>query len=173
MDLSRKSKFLVFFAALLLLLVMPTVYPKGRLLFFAPFLIIVFYQKGYVGALWYSFFCGMIVDILSSNPFIGTNSFSYCITTAILYSQRRHFFSDSITTMPLMTYFFAILTTMISLIFEYMFQNEPLITPYWLYTDLLLMPLFDSIYAFTLFILPAFALGKPQRRSKDYFLHAP
>lgn len=170
MNLERKHLSLILLIALILVLIGPVLFPSWRLNFFAPFLIVLYYQKSYLACLWASFFCGLILDLLSADTRFGIHALEYCLTTAILYGQRRNFFSDSLVTLPLMTFFFSVVATVIEWVASYIFGNEIGVTWQWMVTDLLYMPAWDAACAFLLFILPVFIFGKPPRRGKDYFL---
>ncbi len=117
-----------------------------------------------------AFFCGVIVDLLASYTRFGLYSLNYCATIALLYPQRRNFFADSISTLPLMTFFFALISTLIMAIILYSIEMRNVFSWAWALTDLLIMPAADGGYAFLVFILPALLFGKRQRSGKDYFL---
>lgn len=103
---------------------------------------------------------------------MGLYAVSFCLTTAVLYGQRRNFFADSLSTLPLMTYFFSSLSTLVQLLLLYSFGQGVMISWDWFLTDLIYMPALDALYAFSFFILPAVIFGRPQRRGKDYFYNA-
>lgn len=170
MNIDRKSLLAAFLISLLFILSFPVLFPGLRLTFFAPFLIILYYQKSYTTCLWGSLFCGVILDLLTSQMHFGMQSVNYCLTTSFLYWQKRNFFADSLSTMPLMTFFFSIISTIIHLILMYFLEKEFIISLQWAFTDLIAMPFFDATYAFLLFILPFALFGKRPRRGKDYFL---
>lgn len=172
MNLSQKSPFWVFCGTFTALILMPVLLPQVRLLFLVPFLIIVYYQKSYAKALWLSFLCGLILDLLNSHLLFGFYALNYTLTTGILYGQRRNFFADSLSTMPLMAFFFALTSTLIQLLLIYIFDRELALSWKWALTDLFLMPLADALYAFSCFILPFYLFGKKPRRGNDYFLKA-
>lgn len=169
MNLRNKNLFLAFLITFLLTLFQPALFPFLRLMFFVPFLIILFYQKSYLTCLWISFGCGLILDLLSSKTHFGLFALNYTLTTWILYERRRNFFGDNLSTLPIMTFFFSVITTVIQYGLMYMFENNFHLSFKWIVSDLLVMPLADSTYAFILFILPSFILGKTPRRGSDYF----
>jgi rod shape-determining protein MreD len=170
MNLQNKNLVFAFLSTLSLTLFIPALFPSLRLNFFVPFLIILYYQRPFLNCLWFSFLCGMILDLLSSHPRLGVFTVSYCLTTALLFGQRRNFFADSVTTMPIMTYFFCFLSTLLQAVLIYIFDRGLSLSWGWVIADLFLMPVLDACYAFGLFILPSFLFGKPQKRGKEYFL---
>jgi len=169
MDLAHKSKIAAFIASLTAFLLLPPLFPFLRLFFFAPFLIILYYQKNYISTLWISFVCGLILDLFSTPFFPGMNSLIYTVTTAILYHQRHYFFSDRLSTLPLMTFFFSLVATLLFFILVYGWGGKLNLSLNLIYTDLLAMPALDGIYGFFLFVFPSLIFGKRRRRSKEYF----
>jgi rod shape-determining protein MreD len=155
---------------LFIVLCIPVLFPGWRLMAFAPCLVIIYYQKSYLASLWLSTACGLFLDVLSSHSNLGLYAVSFCLTTAVLYGQQKHFFADSLSTLPLMTFLFSFISTIIQAIMLYVFEAENIFSWAWAATDLLIMPLLDALYAFVCFLLPAVCFGKPQRRGKDYFM---
>lgn len=151
------------------ILCFPALFSSLRLLFFAPFLVILYYKKSYSFCLWAALLCGLLLDLLTSSMRIGLYAMSYCLTTGFLYGQRRNFFADSISTLPIMTFLFSISATLIQLIFVYVFEQNITFSKTWLLTDLVYMPAADALYGFSIFVLPFLLFGKQQRRGKDYF----
>jgi rod shape-determining protein MreD len=168
-NLDNKRLHVAFATCLVLALGLPVLFPLARLTFFAPLLIIACYKTSLKKSLWLALLCGIIVDLLSSYTRFGLYSVSYCLTIAVVYQQRRNFFADSLSTLPIMTFFFASLSTLIMAFLIYSIENKNTLSWGWVLTDLLVMPTFDAIYAFSFFILPALFFGKRQRRGKDYF----
>ena len=152
------------------MLIIPATLPSARLFFLAPFLIIMYYQKPLLTCLWASLLCGLMIDLLSSYERLGICAANYTLTTFILYRFREHFFSDSLSTLPLMTVFFALISTFVQLNFIFVFDQPVAITYVWFWHDLVLMPLADAFYAFAVFILPFLLFSKPRRKGKDYFM---
>lgn len=170
MNLDKKNTSLVFFTALLPTLIIPIFFPSIRVNYFIPFLVILFYKKPFIACLWASLGCGLILDLLSPHSKIGVNAINFTITTGLLYRQRRHFFADSISTLPIMTLFFSIFSTILQIFLVNLFEKHIAITKGWIVKDLLLMPTVDSIFAFCVYVLPSLIIGKPNRKGKDYFM---
>jgi rod shape-determining protein MreD len=156
----------LFFYALAIAITFPTLFPQLRLMFFAPFLVFVFYHKNKILSLWISLLCGLIVDLLSAQTRLGFYALNYCLTTSILYSQKRNFFEDSLMTLPVMTFFFSFLSTFIQFCLLYIFGQGLLLSWEWVNNDLLWMPFKDALYAGIAFSLPALFFPKlPKRRT--------
>lgn len=171
MNLYHKNIKLCFLVCLSLVLTMPVIYPGLRLFYFVPFLIIMYYQKPLPQCLWASLLCGVIMDLLSPYSRMGLNAMNFSFTTCILYRQRENFFPDSLSTLPLMTFFFSIISTLIQAALLFAFEQSPNLVPTltWAWNDLILMPIADGAYAFILFILPFAIFGKPRKKGEDYF----
>jgi rod shape-determining protein MreD len=168
LDLKRLD--LTWLFCLILTLTASSLSPYFRLSFFAPFLVIACYKKPLIACLWFSLLCGLILDLLSSHTRIGIHALTFCITISLLYPQKRNFFADSLSTLPIMTFLFASLSSFIMALLLYSLEMNSMLSWNWILTDLIIMPAADGLYAFCCFILPALLFGKPRRRSKDYFL---
>lgn len=168
--LDEKRLDLAFCFSLALTLAIPAVLPAIRLWFFAPFLIMACYQIPLSSCLWLAFFCGLILDLLTSQTHLGIHALAFCLTLMLLYNQKRNFFADSLTTLPIMTFLFSCIASLMMAILLYAVEVKFIFSWYWILTDLLLMPSADAAYAFFCYIFPALLFGKPQRRGKDYFL---
>ena len=143
-------------------------FPQWKLTYFAPFLIICYYKKPLETCLWLSLLCGLIMDLLSSQRHLGIHSLNYCLTTALLYSQKQHFFEDSLSTIPIMTFLFAAVSTIIQIPLYTLFESGISLSSEWWINDLLIMPFVDALYGFVWFTLPAIFLPRKSRR--EYFL---
>jgi rod shape-determining protein MreD len=154
LTLARRNKTIAFLIALAAFLFMSPLFPSARLIYFAPFLVIVYYQYEFTASLWASLCCGLLVDIFSSNAFFVTNTIAYCTTTVLLWNQRRHFFSDRLMTLPLMTYFFSLISSLVAFLTANVLLGNIHLTRSFIYSDILVMPLVDSLYGFIFFIVP-------------------
>lgn len=170
MNLRAKNLKIIFLITCLFTLFSPNFFPFFRLIYFVPFLVITIYQKPLTTCLWYAIICGLVIDLLSDGTRLGFYSMNYALTTFVLYPQRKNFFSDSITTLPLMSFFFSFISTAIEIAYRYSTGNLPLLNVQWAFTDLLIMPTADGMYAFIVFILPFAIFGKKQRKGTDYFM---
>ena len=169
-NLARKRLDVAFVLCLLATVSTPLLAPSMRLQFFSAFLVIAFYKKTLVKCLWFALICGLIIDLLSTQPRLGIYALGYSLTTILLYSQRRHFFADSLSTLPLMCVFFSILSTVFMIFLNYFMEFNMTLSWGWILTDLLIMPFADGLFAFICFILPPLLLGKRPKRGRDYFL---
>lgn len=169
-NLDKKNLRVIFFITFFLTIASPSLFPSIRLFYFAPFLVVANYQCRMQTVLWLAVLCGMIIDLLSSAPRLGIDAMSYFISMIILYRQKKNFFADSVSTLPLMTCLFSSLSMLITGFLLYIIDMQNIYSWKWLLTDVIIYPLVDAFYAFGLFILPAMLLGKRIRSGKDYFL---
>lgn len=132
-----------------------------RFIFFAPYLILVIYKKNYPTAISYSLITGLILDLFTSPLRFGVNALNYSLTTTLLYHQRLNFFSDNLLTLPIMTFLFSLLSTLIQVALLYIFSKPIPISIYWIFSDIIMMPLADAFFSFFWFILPSIFIKKP------------
>lgn len=169
MNLYKKNLKLIFLAVIALSLFLPALFPFFKIQYFIPFLIILIYRKSFIFCLWASMGCGLVLDLLSPHDRIGLYAITYTMTTGIIFRQKRHFFADSLTTLPLMTLLFSIISTAIQALLFSFFQKAIILNLGWIIKDLVFFPLLDMVFAFMVFILPFALFGKPIRKGKDYF----
>lgn len=169
-NLARKNSVIIFAICCLLTLAIPAVAPKYRLMFFAPFLVIVCYQQPLRKAIWAGIGCGFIFDLLSPHTRLGLHALDFCVATALIYPQKRHFFADSLSTLPIMTFLFSVISTALLAVMLYVIEMQNVFSLAWVATDLLFLPIADAAFAFLAFILPSFLFGQRPRRGSDYFM---
>jgi rod shape-determining protein MreD len=143
-----------FLLSLFCILTCPVFFPKLRLFFFAPYLIISLYRLSRSASLWRAFFCGCLIDLLSSSHSFGLTPFAYCCVCWILHGQTRNFFDDKRSTLPIMTFLFSTLSTLFFLAFRFFSSQRFTFSLIWAATDLIVMPLVDALYALIVFSLP-------------------
>lgn len=166
-----KNLLTLFFVGLFFTLATPVFFPSLKLFYFIPFLIRSIYIKPLKSSLWYAFFIGCILDLFSADARFGFFSCNYVTTTYFLYRIKKHFFEDSFTTLPVMTFFFSSISSFllwgILLILEKHFLP---LYPTFLLSDFFFMPLGDAFFAALVFTLPDIIFGKPERKGSDYFM---
>ena len=167
---SINTHFPFFFITFSLTVFAPIIFPGLHLLYFAPFICSVYYSKSYSSALWVSLFCGLVLDLLSAPLRFGLHALNFTLTSAFLYSWKQHFFEDQPTTLPILTFLFSVVSTLIQIVLLYTFESRVALSLQWVITDLVAMPGTDALYAFICFSLPKLIWGKAPKRGKDYFL---
>jgi len=155
-----------FLAVLFPTLLSPLFFPFLKLNFFAPFLVMLLYKKTKIETLWYALLVGFILDLLSANTPFGFWSFNYLVTLFTLSYLKQIFFEDKFMTLPLLTLFFSIISTLLFAVSTHLFFHKIHFAFSWILTDFFFYPLFDSVYALITFSVPLFYLSKylPQKR---------
>lgn len=128
--------------------------PGVRLMAFAPFLALVYTRRPFVRALWLAALCGLVMDLMSCQLRFGLYALNYCLTTLLLYSQKRHFFDDKPLSLPLYTFFVSGAASLIEFGLIAVFHKSLSLDGKTAFTELLMMPLADALYAFLWFTCP-------------------
>lgn len=159
--------FCLFIYSLVLGLVLPAVFPFAKINFLIPFLVYLFYHTTQLQCIWWAALCGFIFDSLSSYSHFGIFSANYMLTAWILYKQKFRFFEDGLSTLPLMTFFFSVLSTCLQVFFLDLFGQKIVLSSGWIMNDLLWLPFLDGIYAALTLTLPLLFLPKaPVRETR-------
>src|ERR1700722_1061302 len=104
------------FLLALLFAVCGTVFlPRVHLLAFSPFLGLLYNKCSFIKALWISSLCGLVIDLLSSEFRFGIHALNCCLTTLLLYKQKRHFVEDRSLALSLFTVLISIVSTILQL----------------------------------------------------------
>ncbi len=164
MNLTHKNLRYCFFGALLW-----TLFHPFNLMLLPAFIVISIYQRPLINCLWYACLCGLLIDLLQSDMRFGLHALAYTGATLLLYKQKRNFFADHLTTLPVMTFFFTAATSAAVGFFVKFTGKEILLSWQWIATDLLLLPFFDGVLAFCCYVLPFFLMGNKPRKGEDYF----
>lgn len=169
MFLDKKRLQYIFLTALILTLFFPIFFAGFPIFFLAPVIVISIYQRSAIGACWIALACGLVQDLLYSPDRFGPYTLSLVISTAVLYPQRRHFFADNLTTLPIMTYLLSALAALLQIGYVMVMEKTFFFSVQWLIADVFILPLVDSIAAFGLFIAPFLLFGARPRKGEDYF----
>ncbi len=158
------------FISLAALMIIPAFLPQLPLQYFAPFIIILFYEKSRVTVLWISLLCGLCMDLLSSHAHFGIYALNYCICSQILYSKKPLFFEDALSTIPLFSGWYSFCSTGIQFLLLHLFGKGFPLTFQWLAIDMGLMSFFDASYAFLLFSIPLTFLQAKVRSPHNFMM---
>ena len=154
MELTKKNLFFLFLTGLCLTLFAPVIWPSMHLAFFIPFIVTAYYQKSHISCLWMSLICGVILDILFFSNRMGLWGVSYSLTTLMLYKYRMHFFGDRQSTLPIMTFFFALVSTAFFWSLSYVFEKSYVFSGLPFMKELFVLPVLNVAYAYLVFLLP-------------------
>lgn len=154
-----------FLLAVCFLLIAPPFFPQLHLTFLAPPLIITLYRRRLIPSLWAGLLVGFLIDLMGQGK-IGFYATSYLLTLWAISPLKTFFFPDRLSTLPLLTWCFGALSTLIQF-FLLKFLGHGFGWSFsWIFTDLLVMPFADALYAFLFFTLPGFL---PRRSNREYF----
>lgn len=154
MNLEKKNCIIAFFIALLASLLIPLWFPHWNLMLFPSFLAILIYRKNFLTCLWIALACGLILDLLSSSMHLGLFAISFTSAMYFLFRLRLVFFADRLMTLPIMTFFFSSLIALLYAVVNYLFESPVNPSLNWILSDLIFLPLMDSLLGFLAFILP-------------------
>jgi len=124
------------------------------LLAFTPFLAFVFLRYPFIPSLWCAALCGLLLDCMGAELRFGWQTLIYSLMATIAYSQKKHFFDDKPLALSLYTAVISCLISALQLLFISFSRKHFPFEMKLLFTDLVLMPLLDGIYAFFWFTLP-------------------
>ncbi len=156
----RSLYFIYFFSASLLTLLTPLFKPSFSLSFFAPFLLLMLYKKGRPFALCQAFLCGCILDLIAAQSSFGFWTLNFILTLFLISLIKHLFFTEKIFTLPILTIAFSWISTTLYFLMTNIFCTKTHLTLQWALTDLILLPIFDGLYAFVVFSLPLVYLSR-------------
>ncbi len=129
-------------------------FPPIKLLAFSPFLALLYNKANIQRSLWIASLCGLVIDVLSSEFRLGIHALNYCLTTFLLYKQKKHFFEDKPLALCLFTLLISVVSSIVLLLLISIFDKALPLSKGLLITDLALMPILDTVYAFVFFCCP-------------------
>ncbi|GEM_PF-360239 len=129
-------------------------FPQVKFFAFSPFLALLYNRTHFHTSLWIASLCGLMVDLLSSEFRLGIHALSYCLATFLLYQQKKHFFEDKLLALSIFTLLIGSTASIIELLLISIFDRALPLSMGMFLTDLILMPLFDAVYAFLCFCCP-------------------
>ncbi len=145
--------------------IMPTLYAPYPVNFLAPLIVFLYYRLPYDLSLWASCGAGLLMDILATDGHFGIYALSYTITTALLYHRKKHFFEESLVSLPALTASFSALSTL--------FLGAGKWSLLWILTDVLILPLIDGAWAFVAFTIPLWLIFRGPRIQRPYRMPRP
>lgn len=149
--MKHASLVISFFLALSMAIFGTVLFPNFRLIAFAPFLAIIYTRTTFITSLWAAFACGLIIDLMSSQFRFGIYALNYCLTTVMIYKQKRHFFDDKPLALSIFTTAISSTSTLLQLLLLYVFDNRIPFSWKLVIADLVGMPVLDGAYAFLWF----------------------
>lgn len=157
-----------FFYSLLFQLILPIAFPTLHVNWLAPFLILVFYRKEWLGALWISLFCGLIIDLSEPTLRFGFHALNYCVATFFIYKYKQNFFCEKLFTLPLLSFVFSLLVSCSALIFSSLMENVSLSIKNFLLQTVSLASA-TALYSLIAF---NFSFFLKRKRKQQYYFHS-
>ncbi|MCE5316289.1 MAG: rod shape-determining protein MreD [Parachlamydia sp.] len=141
--------------ACLATLVIPIVLPSLRLLYCAPFLIYVIYERKLSQILWIALFLGLFMDLFSSGTRIGFFALTFLLAALFVSQFKLYFFKDRLSTLPLMTFLFSATLSILQVTLSFLFQRDSASYPIsfsgnWIWWNVIAMPACDALFAFAI-----------------------
>lgn len=137
------------------------VIPDLRIAWLVPAVVMSWYRRPRIHALWMALACGLATDLVGTHPRFGTGALSYVASTVILYRYRSNFFEDSLSTFPILTGLFSACAGLLFALFNGKLQ----LSGAWIFSDLMLYPLIDAAYCAVAITLPLAWLGSRKQES--------
>ncbi len=148
-------------------LFLSSILPGFKLIYYSPFLVILFFNTTYPKTLWLASLAGLTIDLLSSTTF-GINAINYTLTAALLY-RFKQFFNDKPINLSIFTLIVSVVYSILQILLLFIFDKGILISWGWIVTDLLFMPLLDALYAFIWFSCPIILYEKTKKITKNNY----
>ena len=168
MSLDRYKLLLTFLVSLIFFFFFPIFFPKIRLFYFAPFLVIACYQLSLPACLILAIGVGIIYDFFSPEARFGGHSIVFSVAVFLVFQQKLRFFKDNLTTLPFMTTFLGFVSSSLIVIFyeKDLFKEMSLS---WIFQEIIFMSTLDGLYALVVFTLPPLFLSGFPKRGSEYF----
>ena len=152
-----------FFLSLFFALFATSFIPNIKIIYFLPFLVILYFNTSFITSLWISFLSGIIVDLISTTHF-GINALVFTVLTALFYHRKR-LFNLSTLNIFLFTVLLSISHSIFKVFFLFIFDKGLTISFLFFITDVILMSIIDGLYSFLFFALPLKAIDKFKKSS--------
>lgn len=135
---------------------LPIALPGIPLQIFVPLLVWTFYRYSRIESLYFAVVAGLLCDLLSSTQHMGLYTASYLLSSHVLYPCSTLFFEGNLWTLPLLTFFFSIISSICYLFFYAFFEGSITLTWQWFFCDMLVLPSCDFLYALLWFEITNF-----------------
>lgn len=133
---------------------MPSLYPEWRLFYFCPFIVMSLYRVDLLKSLIMAFAIGIFLSFFSLDSRFGVIGSILVLTSVLVNPLKQYLFADRFYTLPLMTYVYAVVFTILQgFIFSTFSSSDFPVRAF--FTEGLIMPLGDALFAFGVFVLPS------------------
>jgi len=143
-----------FCVCFLAMIFFPLFFPSIRILSFAPLITLIISRLSRPIALWLATLSGVIIDLYSIATPFGFFALNYCIATLLIYQYRKYFLEEKIHIFALYSILFSFVSTFIGFILFAVIEVQLKLNIFTLFSDLILMPIFDGVYAYIVVLFP-------------------
>ena len=128
--------------------------PSIKISPFPIFFAFLYHRYSLEKCLWISALSGFTIDLFSGDVRLGTHALSLGLTTLLIYKQKHHFFEDKPLALALFTFPISILWTALQWTLIPLSGISFTFSPLLILTDLIVMPLADTLYGYLFFCIP-------------------
>lgn len=158
---------LAFLLSTLALILQCILQPPITLIAYVPFLALTILSSSLYRALWFSALVGVIMDLVSNNPF-GLHPINYVLVTALLFKIKNHFLKEEPFHLSILAALFSLMATLGQALLLFLFDRRVPLEGRWVLADFLGMPAIDGLYAFVAIAAPL-ALFSKMKKMWDLF----
>lgn len=143
-----------FLLCYLYMVFLPSLTPYVKVLYFCPFVVLLFVGTTFSTSLWFSALAALFVDLHASSTPLGFTCLNYILTTLLVYRFRVYFLEEKIHVFSLYATLFSLCSTFIHFFLYALIDMRLKIHFFTFLTDLLVMPIVDGIYFLLCFLYP-------------------
>jgi rod shape-determining protein MreD len=155
--------FVTFLLALLVFLGQKTIYPSLSLSAFTPLMALAILTFKREKALWIGFLIGLIIDLFTANK-MGLWALNLSLTTLVIFRFKIHFYRDKPQHIVIFTALFSMTSTVLHFFITFFFDKTFPLSGKWIFTDCIIMPIIDGIYALIWFLIPFWTYDNLKRK---------
>lgn len=150
------------------LLIFPAIISSISFHYFAPAIVVAIYKMRPIRALWFALLSGLALDLFDNSLKFGLQSLNHTLAAAVLLRFKSYFFSDTLSTLPIMSALFGCFSTLFFTLFLYL-NERPFSLSELIIKASFLYPLLEGSLNFCLFCLPVLVFGKSRPSGTEYF----
>jgi len=157
--------------AFILSILQTSFFPQMHFLAFAPFLVIVILNFRLLPSLWIAACTGFLLDLFS-DQFFGLFGLSFVVSTLSVFRIKRLCNYEKPLSVALFTSLISCIYSLLQPVLLFLFDKGLSISLHWAFTDLIIMPLLDGIFALIVFILPLKLYDFSKNKIKRYLIRS-
>ena len=138
-------------------------FPKVRLVFFAPLQSYLFIRFSLVSSLWISLAVGLFLDCATTSFPFGMHTILCVLIVFILYGRRKHFFEEKIFSWVIYSALLSSLYTALLFFCNLLVNVPPPLSLRSIFSDMVIMAIIDGIYTLVWFTVPMYIINRLRR----------